>query len=106
MIAALASLALLAPAEAKIDRQALVARHEMVVREFDARSPLQVGNGEFAFNVDATGLQTFVPFNTLSHWGWHSGPLPNGQRIEDFSVDRPAPHTVNVEGSASLRGEH
>ena len=29
-----------------------------------------------------------------------------GQRIEDFSVDRPAPRTVNVEGSASLRGEH
>ncbi len=32
--------------------------------------------------------------------------LGHGQRIEDFSVDRPAPRTVNVEGSASLRGEH
>lgn len=84
MIAAFASFAMFGHPEATIDRRALVARHEVVVRDFSARSPLQVGNGEFAFNVDATGLQTFVPFNTLSHWGWHSSPLPAGERIENF----------------------
>jgi len=74
------SQAVLAP----IDRNALVTRHNVVLSGFDGERPLQVGNGEFAFGLDATGLQTFVPFNTLSQWGWHSGPPPAGQRIEDF----------------------
>jgi len=45
---------------------------------------MQVGNGEFAYNVDITGLQTFVPHNTLSHWAWHSMPLQNGLNPADF----------------------
>ncbi|MBI5011124.1 MAG: hypothetical protein HZB98_16045, partial [Bacteroidia bacterium] len=48
------------------------------------KSPAQAGNGEFAFGVDITGLQTFVPFNTLSQWSWHSFPLPGGINKEDF----------------------
>jgi hypothetical protein len=68
----------------RIDRQALVARHRVVVTTLDDKSPLQVGNGEFAFGADFTGLQTFVPFSTMSQWGWHSMPLPPGQRPEDF----------------------
>lgn len=67
-----------------IDRHALVTRHNIVLNAFDGERPLQVGNGEFAFGMDATGLQTFVPFNTLSQWGWHSGALPAGQRREDY----------------------
>ena len=31
---------------------------------------MQVGNGCFAFGTDITGLQTFVPFATMSDWGW------------------------------------
>jgi hypothetical protein len=38
---------------------------------------MQVGNGNFAFGVDVTGLQTFYPFGTLSSWGWHNFSLPN-----------------------------
>lgn len=68
----------------RIDRRALVKRHNVVIDAFDGERPLQVGNGEFAFGMDITGLQTFAPFNTMSHWGWHSGPLPAGQRVEDF----------------------
>ena len=34
--------------------------------------------------MDITGLQTFVPFNTLSDWSWHSFPLPEGMRAEDY----------------------
>lgn len=44
---------------------------------------MTVGNGEFAFSADVTGLQTFpevyashIPLCTLSQWGWHSFPMP------------------------------
>ena len=43
-----------------VDRRARVARHSPVVRVFEPFSALSVGNGAFAFTVDATGLQTFV----------------------------------------------
>lgn len=70
--------------QSRIDRKALVDRHRIVSTETDPRSPAQVGNGEFAFRVDITGLQTFVPFNTMAQWSWHSFPLPEGQQVEDF----------------------
>jgi len=63
-----------APAE-PVDRHALVARHDVDWNEVRGQVPL--GNGEFCFNADATGLQTFGG-STMSHWGWHSFPLPNG----------------------------
>ncbi len=75
---------------AKIDRHPLVTRHNVVLHQFDPENPLSVGNGEFAFTVDATGLQTFassfektIPLATLSHWGWHTAPNP-----ERWSIDR------------------
>ncbi|MFO1492319.1 MAG: glycoside hydrolase family 65 [Kiritimatiellia bacterium] len=64
-------------AAAGIDRHALVSRHNVVVTNLDERLVLQVGNGEFAFGVDATGLQTFHG-NTMSHWGWHTTPPASG----------------------------
>ena len=67
-----------------IDRQSVVERHRVISDSTHPNSPAQVGNGEFAFGVDFTGLQTFVPFNTLSHWSWHSFPLPKGQKAGDF----------------------
>jgi hypothetical protein len=69
----------------EIDRRALVARHHPVVTAFDPLAPLSVGNGEFAFTADPTGLQSFpalyeksMPLCTQSQWGWHSHPLPPG----------------------------
>ncbi len=63
----------------KINRKALVSRHNVVVKKYDSLSSLTVGNGRFAFTVDITGLQTFpehyakgVPLGTQSEWGWHS----------------------------------
>ncbi|KAL1884370.1 hypothetical protein VTK73DRAFT_64 [Phialemonium thermophilum] len=66
-----------------------------VVQAFNVRrnassetTPLQVGNGNFAFGVDITGLQTFKPFATLSSWGWHNFSLPttpNQTSVEDFT---------------------
>jgi len=75
----------------RVDRQALVTRHNVVLHQFDADNPLTVGNGEFAFTVDATGLQTFpeafeqtTPLGTLSDWGWHTAPNPNNWNIDHF----------------------
>ncbi|HSP89383.1 MAG TPA: hypothetical protein VLN08_00665, partial [Vicinamibacterales bacterium] len=75
-----------------IDRHALVDRHNVTLAALDPESPLSVGNGEFAFTVDATGLQTFpalyeqtIPLGTQSQWGWHTAPNPDG-----WSIDRSA----------------
>lgn len=64
-----------------IDRHALLERNSPEVHQFDSLSTLTVGNGRFAYSVDATGLQTFpelysqgVPLGTQSDWGWHSFP--------------------------------
>lgn len=62
-------------AKAGIDRHTLVTRHNITWNEVAGRLPL--GNGEFCFGADATGLQTFAG-NSMSHWGWHSFPLPKG----------------------------
>lgn len=41
---------------------------------------MQISNGNFAFGADITGLQTLLPFNTLSSWGWHNSSLPHHTR--------------------------
>jgi hypothetical protein len=63
------------PGNRPIDREALVTRHNIQWNDATGRIPL--GNGEFCFNADGTGLQTFGG-NIMSHWGWHSFPLPAG----------------------------
>lgn len=65
-----------------INRYSLVTRHNPKLNMIDYESPLTVGNGEFAFTADVTGLQTLyeeyetqhVPLCTMSQWGWHSEP--------------------------------
>ena len=73
-----------------IDRKALVSRHFVELTSMDVTSPLSVGNGEFAYTADVTGLQTFadeynrtIPLSTMSQWGFHFMPNPKG-----FSVDK------------------
>lgn len=63
----------------------MAARHSPVLRKLDPLSPLSIGNGQFAFTADVTGLQTFpgeyensMPLCTMSQWGWHTTPLPAG----------------------------
>ena len=43
--------------EGAIHRKALVSRHSPYQTQLDVRSPFSVGNGEFAFTADITGLQ-------------------------------------------------
>ncbi|MBO7467306.1 MAG: hypothetical protein J6T94_06480 [Bacteroidaceae bacterium] len=68
----------------RIDRQAVVQRHNITTHATMPISPAQVGNGKFAFGMDITGLQTFTAFNTMSDWGWHSFPLPEGMSPDDY----------------------
>lgn len=71
--------------EGKIDRKALVSRHNLRITDKNLQGPTQVGNGEFAFGFDITGLQTFSDgATTMSNWGWHEFPMPEGQRPEEF----------------------
>lgn len=57
------------PKEKAIDRHALVTRNNPEVTAMDSLSSLSVGNGEFAYTVDATGLQTFPEvYKTEFHW--------------------------------------
>lgn len=71
-----------------IDRYGLVNRHLPVCNKADSLSPFTVGNGEFAFTVDITGLQTLpefyekgIPLVTQSNWGWHN--IPNIDEYND-----------------------
>ncbi|MCM1519606.1 MAG: glycoside hydrolase family 65 [Lachnoclostridium sp.] len=108
-LAALGAIALTAcsNSETKIDREALVNRNNPHVTEIDTLSSLTVGNGEFAFTVDVTGLQTFpemyrngVPLGTQAQWGWHSFPNTEHFTTEetlkdyDFGRGRQEPYAV------------
>lgn len=78
-----------------IDRPALIARHDPIVRTVDYESPLTVGNGGFAFTADVTGLQTFgeayyqrgIPLETLSRWCWVADENPQGYTLADANRD-------------------
>ena len=96
---------------APIDRHALVTRHNVELTRFDPESPLSVGNGEFAFTVDVTGLQTFaeaydqtIPLGTLSQWGWHTAPNPDAWSIDRFGFTPFESHGRAV-GYADIPGE-
>jgi hypothetical protein len=83
----------------KIDRFSLVTRHNIENTIIDSLNSLSVGNGEFAFTVDITGLQTFPEFyskgislGTMSEWGWHTGKNPENYQLSDVYK------TYNVHG--------
>jgi hypothetical protein len=74
----------------KIDRFALVTRHNIDNSVIDSLNSLSVGNGEFAFTVDITGLQTFpeyyskgISLGTMSEWGWHTSENPENFQLAD-----------------------
>ena len=91
----------------KIDRKAVVSRHNVHLSGIDTLGSLTVGNGRFAFTVDVTGLQSFpvayangVALGTQSEWGWHS--FPNDQALTfsetldtfNFNGNHPAVYSV------------
>jgi hypothetical protein len=104
----------------RIDRRALVRRHNVTQTEFDPRSPVSVGNGEFAVTADLTGLQTFPDFypvarrghepdrhapgtmlGTQAQWAWHSIPGERDYDLEEttrrYDIDgRSVPYLEEV----------
>jgi hypothetical protein len=94
-----------------VDRRARVARHSPVVRTFESFSALSVGNGAFAFTVDATGLQTFpddyeeLPLATQAEWGWHSfantGGYEDADALDTYDAHgRQVPYLSGQNGAA------
>lgn len=95
-------------AQPKIDRKALVSRHNVHVHEIDTLASLTVGNGAFAFTVDATGLQTFpeaykngIPLGIASEWGWDSYKNKNqykfSETLKEFKqFGRNIPYTTQL----------
>src|SRR5690606_25349007 len=74
----------------KIDRKVVVTRHNIVNTAIDSLESLTIGNGEFAFTVDVTGLQTFpdrydegVSLGTQSEWGWDRFTDTIGYKFEE-----------------------
>ncbi|MCL1987162.1 MAG: glycoside hydrolase family 65 [Firmicutes bacterium] len=62
-----------------INREKLVTRHNPKLAAIDYCSPFTVGNGNFAFTADITGMQTLYsnyekifPLCTMAEWAWHT----------------------------------
>lgn len=99
-----------------IDRVALLERNNPRITEIDTLASLTVGNGGFAFTVDATGLQTFpelyskgVPLGTQSHWGWHSFPNPekftHDETLKDYDFGRGRQEPYSVQFNEAGRNK-
>ncbi|MEF3303187.1 glycoside hydrolase family 65 [Paenibacillus sp. GYB003] len=90
----------------QIDRRALVTRHNPTIRGIVPMAPLSVGNGEFAFTADLTGMQSFpeqyeVPLSTQSQWAWHS----SGGRGTWSLKDAPMQYRDGDRGGYPIRAE-
>ncbi|HEY5822769.1 MAG TPA: hypothetical protein VIT44_00295 [Cyclobacteriaceae bacterium] len=101
-----------------IHRYTVVSRHNVALHQADTLGSLSVGNGEFAFTVDVTGLQTFhkeyengIPLGTQSQWGWHRMPQKEKYSLNDVAVEfescdgtrvpYPVQHSVGKAGEAT-----
>ncbi|MEO7494911.1 MAG: hypothetical protein ABIT83_01910 [Massilia sp.] len=78
----------------RIDRKALVRRHNPLLTAVDPSAPLMLGNGNIGFTADITGLQTFTepyskiaPLLTEAQWAWHSFPNPQGLTVQGTQVE-------------------
>lgn len=79
-------------ARSLIDRRKIVKNLNVHRNASSDATPLQVGNGNFAFGADVTGLQTFKPFATMSTWGWHNFSLPTTPKQTSVDGSSASPH--------------
>src|SRR5688500_1399984 len=96
LLALTAAIATASAASRPRDRHARVKRHNPTLTAIDRSAPLMVGNGNFAFTADITGLQTYpeqysplAPLLIEAQWGWHSFPNTGGFAIEQAEVPVP-----------------
>ncbi|QDU89775.1 hypothetical protein Pla175_31700 [Pirellulimonas nuda] len=114
VVSAFHGLAAAADAEPpSIDRRRLVERHDPRLDAYAPECPLSVGNGEFAFTFDITGLQTFpgerpgdLPLGTMAQWSWHAFPDADryryAQTLRDYPVDgRFVSYATDMESDAA-----
>lgn len=80
----LQSLGNVAASSSRIDRRAIVSRYNPTRNVSSLQTPIQVGNGGFAFGADVTGMQTFLPFAIMSSWAWKNDSLPPGKTEADI----------------------
>lgn len=90
LVSVLGPALVLAQQGTKIDRENVVKRHNVSNHTMDTLASLTVGNGTFAYTVDATGMQSFpvyykngVSLGTQSEWGWDSFPNTNNYKFEE-----------------------
>ncbi|PWT87279.1 MAG: glycoside hydrolase family 65 [Blastocatellia bacterium] len=98
--------------QSSIDRVELVKRHNPRATKLDPLSPFSIGNGEFAFTADITGLQTFpdeyenaMPLCTLSQWGWHTSPKPDELNNKTLRLKQYETHGRKVGYHTSSEGQ-
>ncbi|GAA4491559.1 hypothetical protein GCM10023171_35600 [Microbacterium panaciterrae] len=100
-----------------IDRESLISRHNVLIEGLDPEHVLTVGNGDFAYSLDLTGMQTFPDFHdqsaawneamrhangnpvdafvaaptvntaTMSNWAWHEMPNPENYVLDDAMTE-------------------
>ncbi|MGX1274879.1 hypothetical protein [Streptomyces phaeoluteigriseus] len=108
-----------------INRQSVVRRHTVEYTAPDPSSVMTVGNGDFAFTADITGMQTFTSFHdqaaaraegrlavntaTMTTWGWHEMPNPDGFVLQDamstYDTPRgPVEYPDKFDMAAMMRG--
>jgi len=102
--------------QAQINREVVVKRHRVSVKTMNDLASLSLGNGKFAFTVDATGLQTFpdfyakgVPLGTQSEWAWDTFKNVNHYKIEEAyqyynQYGRKVPYTVQLNEPERAKG--
>lgn len=96
----------------RIDRQTLVTRHNPVISKIDPEAPLTLGNGQFAFTADVTGLQSMgalyfsegVPLETKAKWAWHSRANTKNFVLDDANEEFSA-YGRKVNFPTNVRGD-
>lgn len=95
-----------------INRAVLVKRHNPTLNKLEPLSPLSIGNGEFAFTADITGLQTFpepyekqMPLCTMAQWGWHNFPVPSGLDVKGLRLTQYDTYGRSVGYATSSEGQ-
>ncbi|OZB98877.1 glycoside hydrolase family 65 [Paenibacillus sp. XY044] len=93
-----------------IERKKLVSRHNPILRQPEKTAPLSVGNGELAYTVDVTGMQSYpdayvFPLGTQSHWGWHSTGGRNIHTLEQLQLESFDTHGRDVGYPTNAAGQ-
>ena len=95
-----------------LKRDVIVRRYNPKLKSVNVHSPLTVGNGDFAFTADVTGLQTLwdeyektSPLVTMSDFSWHTRPL-NGHTYTLNDLDFTKYKTGNKEYAYPVNPEN